>query len=135
MTLRFLGDAEPEPVIEAMEAVGAVPVFESALEGIGAFPAMQRARVAWTHARGAGWAPLAEALAHATGHLGEPVPARPFVPHATLARLPRPTDLRPHAAHDTWATWRVDEVVLFESILDPSGAVHRPVHRRRLAEA
>ena len=135
VTLRFLGDAEPEPVIEAMSAVGRVSAFDASIEGIGAFPSKQRARVAWTHARGDGWAPLAAALAHATGHLGEPVPTRPFVPHATLARLPRPTDLRDQAVDDAWATWRVEEVVLFESILDPRGAVHRPVHRQRLAEA
>ncbi len=61
--------------------------------------------------------------------------ARPFSPHLTLARVKDP-----HAARDAAAfasanatfdggTFEVKELVLFLSVLGPSGAAHTPLGR------
>lgn len=61
------------------------------------------------------------------GHVRD-VREEKFLPHLTLARFREPTDLRPPCAaigrEPVGAAWRVDEIVLYESVLRPEGARH-----------
>lgn len=72
---------------------------------------------------------LTAQVEHRLAPLGDARDARlQFVPHLTLARFREPTDLRAlrsaFGPEPVGPAWRVDEVVLYESVLDPEGARH-----------
>jgi 2'-5' RNA ligase len=131
LTLRFLGDIPREslPSLSAAveRAVRACPAAEVELEGIGMFPERGHPRVLWL-----GLAlpePIftlqaaCEAGAQAIGLAPE---TRPFRPHLTLGRWRSPAP-RPSLPEVTLGQTRLSRVVLFESQLNPSGAVHTPL--------
>lgn len=99
LTLAFLGDVphhrQDEVAAAARRAAAGRAPFRWALEGVGAFPAPVRPRVAWVgvgQGRGEIVALQADLTAelHAAG-LGPP-DGRPFAPHVTIARARgRPT--------------------------------------------
>lgn len=102
LTLRFLGEVEPEQLARLSgplaAAFDAAPPLTLALHGGGCYPPARPARVAWAGVRVAGAefdpAPLLALQARveqaAAACLGlEPEP-RPFSPHVTLARCKRP---------------------------------------------
>jgi 2'-5' RNA ligase len=108
--------------------------------GLGGFPSLGRPRVLWVGiARGvAEIAALAAAVDRATAGLGFPPESRPFRGHLTVARVRSPRGLpalveavRAAGAPD-FGAWTVSEVVLYESRLRPTGAVHVPVSRHAL---
>jgi RNA 2',3'-cyclic 3'-phosphodiesterase len=91
VTLKFLGEVPPERVADAEDALGraaaGMRAFSLAVEGAGAFPSADRARVVWV---GCEAAPPLELLQHAVEReyaaLGYPVEGRPFRPHITMGR-------------------------------------------------
>jgi 2'-5' RNA ligase len=131
VTLQFLGDDVDLGAVAAALAPLALGPGEVRLGGLGAFPNERRARIVWLGvAEGAPWLVQAAvsvgALLQPLGHDPDP---RPFHGHLTLARLRAPCDLRSVvAAVDATAgpPWRVEEIVLFESVAGPRGAQHRP---------
>lgn len=146
LTLRFLGDAEPD-ALEALHgrlagtvaAAGAPATLEPG--GTGAFPHWGRARVLWVgfeEPRAVeALAERVEADARAAGF--EP-DDRPYVPHLTLGRVRGPRGVR--RAIEAVKSWRpesgaeeVDEMILFESRLAASGATHVPLARYALGGA
>lgn len=139
LTLHFFEDLDEAQVALAREAAAegcaAVPGFEVALGGLGAFPDPRRARVLWTGVT-AGAAPL-QALQEAVGAglaaRGLPVDDRPWRPHLTLARfrLPEPAveACLPAGAAFAPTPFPVTESVLFGSRLSQVGAVHTPLGR------
>src|ERR1700690_3554908 len=143
-TLRFFGDLPEEsvaPLTSALrEAAGSTPAILLELRGIGAFPSVRQPRVVWV-GFGAGRdavEQLAERLDAALRSRGFPPEDRPFQPHATLARVRNP---RERAAAEgilerggslSFGSQRVEEIVLYESRLDPSGAEHRRLVAARL---
>lgn len=92
LTLKFLGDPQPELVPAISEALAQVAgrhrEMEVGVAGVGAFPTFRRARVLWM---GVERDPRLELLHHdvevAFESLGFPVEGRPFNPHLTLARV------------------------------------------------
>lgn len=141
ITLRFLGEVfDAAPVVAALDAAClGRPALPCVVEGLGTFPggfpAHKRARIAWAGVRAPGIDALAQAVVQATASFGEAPEDRPFVAHATLARLPRPTDLRRLAERHKatlFAEGLVDRVVLFRSTLGPGGAQHEALHTVRL---
>lgn len=85
ITLKFLGEAEPEKVINALESVKFMP-FEVALKGVGAFPNASCARVIWAGCeKGSG--EIAELHKMIEGALPQFERDRDFHPHATIARV------------------------------------------------
>lgn len=135
VTLKFLGEQEERQVASLMEVLAellaeAPPAVTVSLAGGGFFPNQSRPRVAWLGGSAPGLAQWAEAAEAAAEALGVPREGRPFALHVTLARLERPW---PPAACQRFleevSSWRlapfeVRDVVLFESVLRPSGAVY-----------
>lgn len=124
VTVKFLGEVPEERLEEVRDALEgattAASPFALALDGMGAFPRPERAKVLWV------------GLADPTGTLGDlaaavdralellvPADVRPFAAHLTLARFDPPRRL-PDGLLDTPippSGWTADRVVLFRSRL------------------
>ena len=143
LTLAFLGEVEENTAGELIERLALVhtPLFQLGYSGTGCFPSRHRPRVLWAglepHPRLMQLAAGVHEAVLACGILQE---ERPFSPHITLARLKIP------AAReiDTFLTmpqkpkfppFPVREFILFQSRLNPHGAVHIPVRTFPLAGA
>jgi 2'-5' RNA ligase len=138
LTLRFLGEIESELVprlaARVAEAVADAAPFELRLGGLVAFPSARRPRViAATAEPEAPLVALAERLEAAARRAGLPAEPRAYRPHLTLGRVrdrahPELAVLGPLVAEP----FRVAEVVLFRSDLQPDGALHTPLERMPL---
>ncbi len=136
LTVQFLGnDADVESVAAAFESAPLdLGAGEIRLGGADALGNRRRARiVALGLDAGADWVrELAAQVEHRLARLGHvsDVPGQAFRPHLTLARFRAPTDLRPLCAaigpEPVGPRWRVEDVVLFESVLRSQGAQHVP---------
>jgi len=137
LTTHFLGDTLPdrvEPITEALSVVARnVPPFEFSAGKLGAFPNLRRPRVIWVGvADTTSWlALLHEVVSESLERLGIPRDRRPFSPHLTLGRIRRQAS--PEDARDvgkaltvteagTLGTVPVETIILFKSVLRPSGA-------------
>jgi len=142
-TLKFLGSVEDKKVVLIMqaleEALRPVQCFSLGGKGIGVFPNIKRARVLWIGLQGQGLHRIAEEAETALEPLGFPRERRDFAPHLTLGRWRNP-GLQPQKLREQIERWqdydfgqsKVDEVVLFQSVLKPTGAVHSSVGMIRL---
>ena len=137
VTLRFLGEIEPELTIDlerlAQRVAGRRAPFALPLDRLGAFPSADRARVLWI---GGDASPeflgLASSLQHELAELGFPRERPPLVAHVTLARLKGRADAAVPSALGTTETptglaTRADRLVLMQSELTPTGAVYKPL--------
>jgi len=140
LTLQFLGRVDDDDALVAAlrEVTDAAAPFETELEGAGAYPSAARAKVLWIGV-GAGATELTElaaGVASVSEGLGHTIERRPYTPHLTVARVPRPHRVDPvvtelaEGLRD--ARWRVDALVLVESDTRPDGAVHTERHRLAL---
>jgi RNA 2',3'-cyclic 3'-phosphodiesterase len=128
VTLAFLGPvASEEDLARALRAsVVAIEPAVVQLGGAGAFPALRRATTCWlgVHDAAAALSRLAACVRAGSGVDDD----RPFRPHLTIARARGARDLRglvrSPGLDRVGRPWTVEEVVLFESELAPSGAVH-----------
>jgi len=143
LTLKFLGQIEGgavEAVRQVMSsAAWDVEPFEVTVAGLGAFPARGAPRVVWAGiAHGGGLAALHGQLDGALARLGVGPETRAFAPHLTLGRVKdrRGAEaLRPlleAGAAEQFGTQRVEEIVLFRSVLSPGGSTYTALHRERL---
>jgi 2'-5' RNA ligase len=142
-TLKFLGSVEDKklvPIMVALEdALRPVQCFSLLGNGIGVFPNVKRARVLWIGLQGQGLHRIAEEVETALEPLGFPRESRDFAPHLTLGRWRNPV-LQPQKLGEQIERWqdydlgksKVDEVVLFQSVLKPNGAVYSPLGVIRL---
>ncbi len=146
LTLKFLGNIESTRVIGIAGRMDAVatrhPPFSLRAGGVGAFPNLRRARVFWVGLTGD-----IDRLRHLHADLDSGLTAdgfdrasRDFRPHLTIGRSRRRINawgiekaLAPlqDLALDPF---RVDQMVLFQSILKPSGAEYERLHSARLAD-
>jgi 2'-5' RNA ligase len=136
LTLKFLGDVDPDQVPKLAQRVAAKLVGESsfdvALGGLGSFPSARAARVVWlgVSAGAAPLARLARKVDAAAARLGVPRERRPYRAHLTLGRLRRPGHVPlERAAPPDSVSFPVNEVVLFESRLSSSGSTYVPLVR------
>ena len=116
VTLRFLGEADPDEVGAAMDLAAlpsATARFGPAVDVVG-----ERALVVPV----AGLDDLAAAVTAATAHLGEPPPRRRFVGHLTLARVKPHAPMPPVLGAMVQAEMEVDEVALVRSRLEADHA-------------
>ena len=139
LTLKFLGEVEAPALEELATALaprlrghGGVSVR---LGGTGFFPSPERPRVAWVGGAADGAESIVAEVERAAEAAGFPRERRPWSIHLTQARL---KDRWPSAAVDRFLEWgeTLDleafdcrEVVLFESDLQPGGAVYTALER------
>lgn len=145
LTLKFLGATEVdliEPVGDTMDEITAgMEPFEMTVEGIGAFPHPGHPRILWAGVDD----DSAARLTDAHGDLEEMLADRfdidyddhDFQAHVTFGRVkssgaPDLPAIRPSLPSGPYGSVRVDEVVLYESELDDSGATYRAEHRSAL---
>jgi len=138
LTLKFLGDIEPsqvDPIANALEqALKLFPRFTINAKGLGVFPDEKRPRVLWVGLEGIHLAALASTVETALEPLGfEPEP-RGFKPHLTVGRW-RQSAKAPAGFGEELGRWRahafgqfdVTDIILFQSMLRPQGAIHQPL--------
>ncbi len=136
LTLKFLGNVDPERIPELIAAANArlqgAASFEVELGGLGVFPNAQRARVVWLGvcAGGAELARLARKLDRAAGRIGVERERRPFRTHLTLGRLrqPGPVPINEVPCPEG-RPFLIEEIVLYESRLSSTGARYVPLAR------
>ena len=142
LTLRFLGPVpDVEGVVAALrDSLAGVPHVDAlGLGGAGAFPNARRASVVWLGVRDGSeaLARVAAAVESASVVAGFPPEPRPFRPHVTVARVPRPREVG--AIVDALGEgpvgppWPVEDVVLVASDTRSTGAVYSEVARLPLA--
>ena len=135
LTLAFLGDVSQESLDKignSMLSIGqSFAPFEVRIGDLGAFPSRSRPKVIWIGVECC--APLMElqaALAGTLADLGLPGEDRPYTPHLTLGRSrrrdPAAGRILEARADLPIGSLTVDRMVLFESRLQPGGAVHLP---------
>jgi 2'-5' RNA ligase len=129
LTLRFIGEVDRHRALDVHAALGAIhhPGFEIALEGIHGFDRKSEPRALW-----AGVAPhaplktLHDKIGQALARIGLEPERRAFLPHITLARLPRGAGaIGPFLAGAgglSGPPFAVDAFALFESRLTAEGA-------------
>ena len=144
VTLKFLGEideemVEPVTAVVAEAAEGIAP-FQVRVAGLGAFPPRGAPRVLWAGVDDpAGQlATIHRRIDRGLAPLGFERERRRFHPHVTLGRAKDRradpglrTTLDGLCDHEL-GVQAVAEIVLFHSILDPTGAVHNPLRRHPL---
>jgi len=140
-TLKFFEDLPAGRVSAAKDAaaraVASASPFLLQLSGLGTFPPRGPARVLWAGCAAGGDAlsSLAGAVEREFAAGGFEPEARPFSPHLTLARVKDPRAAREAAAVASanvafdGGAFDVKDLVLFQSVLGPSGAAHTPLGR------
>ena len=139
LTLRFIGEVErpvAEDIAEALSRIRA-PAPVIALDGVGQFAKAGRANALWVgvHPRDA-LAALHRKVDQALVHAGLPPERRAYLPHVTVARLPRSIGQSPEitgwiARHAGLTTppFAIGHLTLYQSHLDRDGARYEPVAR------
>lgn len=137
LTMRFIGerdDAQTDAIVGTLERVRVEP-FILPVEGVGTFPPGSRAKVLWA---GLGHAhtrlfQLRKQVDDALLRVALDLDVRHFHPHMTLARLGETVDgralalwLKQHARFEA-PPFRVSEIVLYASELQPAGATYSVV--------
>jgi 2'-5' RNA ligase len=142
LTVKFLGDVEPTVVADLIAELdprlrGLEPVSVN-LGKTGFFPTATRPRVAWIGGSTEGAEEVVAAVEEATELVGFPRERRPWSAHVTLARM---KSQWPKEAVGRFLAWgdrlhleefTAREVVLFESDLQPGGAVYTALERFQL---
>lgn len=146
LTLKFLGEANPvqvDGISEILQEIaGYFSTFQIEIKGLGVFPAWNRPRVFWTGLL----APqvlfdLQKQVDEQTAALGFPSENRPFSPHLTLGRanelippqlLTSLKEVMIHEKDRSFGLVPVDRIILFQSILQPSGPVYKPISSHNL---
>lgn len=145
LTLKFLGDVLDREVPAICEAVsrasGAVSAFEMVVEGVGAFPNVERPRTLWLGASEGSdrMAELYTAIDEELGKLGYRQEGRRFKPHLTIGRVrgqsPATTQLiellEKHRDFEAGALY-VEETAVLSSDRGPQGSLYEPLGHAEL---
>ncbi|NGP88346.1 RNA 2',3'-cyclic phosphodiesterase [Fodinibius halophilus] len=132
LTLKFLGETEPDRVEQLKERLSEVrhPVFSLIIKGLGFFSRGSKPRVLWAgivnNDRLDGLHNKIEKICTSMGFKAE---VRPFKPHITLARLKGISKRKVTSFIDQHKQFQlpkvqIHEFALYESKLDSEGAVH-----------
>ena len=138
LTLKFLGDVDMSRVAAVTALLAdtvSVASFALASGGLGVFPSVKRPRVLWMGVAGetARFIDFARLLDARLADLGFAKERRPFRAHLTLGRFKGKTDPKRlagvllAAAGTDSVPFEADRVILFQSELKPTGAVHTPL--------
>ena len=134
LTLKFLGEIDPAVLPGLNGVLRALPVpapFTLRLEGMGAFPTLQRPRVIWCGIEGArpALSLLQESVETACVQAGFERENRPFQPHLTLGRVQGKRNLQAlldyiRIAPSPKCEFVVDHYRIYRSTLTPRGAIY-----------
>ncbi len=145
LTLKFLGDIDPSRVPAAAAqmdaAAGATAAFSLTAKGVGVFPDLRHARVIWVGLTGDldRLKTIQTGLESGLESVGFKRETRGFGAHLTIGRIRRRIDAQligeslvplKAVASDGF---RVDRLMLFKSILTPSGPEYTLLHTSHLA--
>ncbi len=134
LTVKFLGESESERLDALVESL--TPALEGlhpvtfALNGTGFFPSARRPRVAWIGGTATGAEPVIASVERSAARAGWAAEQRRWSLHLTLARLRSPWSRTATSRFLEWGEhleldpFRCSELVLFSSVLRPSGAVY-----------
>ncbi|MFN8587923.1 MAG: RNA 2',3'-cyclic phosphodiesterase [Candidatus Eisenbacteria bacterium] len=139
-TLRFLGEQDDAGFAAAesalRDAARSQAACSLALGGLGAFPNAKRARVLWAGLTSgeAELRKLSKALESALGKHGFAPSDHDFEPHLTLGRVRTPADWSERLAKTPAPTarFRVDKLLLVQSVLAPGGSKYDVVAEAKL---
>ena len=144
LTLAFLGDTEDERIniadIALRQKCTGFGEFEFDLNGTGVFKNFREPRVIWTGIeRGEKLISLNDIVNKGLTDCGFRLEERPFKPHITLGRVKFIKDYR--LLEFSLERYRgihfqkvnISEIILFESILNPSGPVYKPLGKYPLS--
>lgn len=145
LTVKFLGDVE-ETTIDLIaralrQHIAPFPRFTINAKGLGVFPDVKRPQVLWVGLEGIHLAELASTVETALKPLGFEPEKRGFKPHLTIGRW-RERDKSTAkfiAELERWAGYEfgkseVRNIILFQSMLRPEGAIHRPLEKILLSD-
>jgi 2'-5' RNA ligase len=142
LTLKFLGELPGERLPKLVGSVAgkltSVEPFDAALGGLGAFPDARKARIVWVGVREGQplLARIARKLDASAGRVGVERERRPFHAHLTIGRLRSPARVPvERLAGPDLTPFLVEEVVLYESRLSPTGATYIPLTRLPLGRS
>lgn len=116
ITVRFLGEADPAAVGEALDGLAVPPLHVGLGPGVDIFAD----RVLVIPASGLDG--IAGDIAARTRDLGEPVPRRRFIGHLTLARLRGVGRIDDIIGSSVSTGFALERITLVRSRLEPSGA-------------
>jgi 2'-5' RNA ligase len=142
LTLKFLGDIptdQQDAILRAMaESVRLFPPFSAVLSGSGGFPDLNHPRVFWIGI-GHGAQELTDLsirLNNALIPLGFEKDKRPYQAHLTLGRVRSMRGISTVAKRleDPFASesFRVNEIILYKSDLNPAGSVYTVLDRAKM---
>lgn len=145
LTLKFIGDTGERELAALEEAVSEIavasPRFELTLAGTGTFPLRGPARILWL---GVEAPPVLAEIAHRLESecraLGFEPENRKFSPHLTIGRVREPGRSgglgEKHRSKDFGPVrMAVEEIVIYESRLQPGGSVYTNIAAARLKPA
>ncbi len=135
LTLKFLGEADPEIIPKLEEslksATQAEHSFELRLRGLGCFPNLKSPRVIWCGLEGdtESLSRLQQRVETVCNEFGFPPEARAFKPHLTLGRVKGKRNLQPlvdciKIGSDLERSFKADHFNVYRSTLRPTGAVY-----------
>ena len=146
LTLKFLGDTEPDQVPPLVEAVSGVTSkvmpFPISVTGAGAYPKLRSPRVLWAGVveNSGTLKRLVKSIEEETEKFGWEREKREFSPHITIGRvkgnmnIARLITAMKEMKEEHWGDQEAGEVVLYSSELKPGGAVYEKVHVFGLGE-
>ncbi len=135
ITLKFLGETDRDQLPELIRGLKSIrhSAFQMTISGFGTFPGKGRPKILWIGiARPEPLKDLQQKIEQQCIEIGFEAEDRPFIPHITLARIkgtPRRDVMSFINQHKKVRIpgVPVNEFVLYESKLDPDGAVHEKV--------
>lgn len=137
LTLKFLGEIDYRQVVPIVDRLHAALREQAALQvtarGLGGFPNLNRPRVIWVGLSGNGLTELRDRVEAALVRLDFPPEARRFTPHMTLGRVRSQRGwnqvlaLIRQSEQADFGQSVIDTVTVYQSDLQPTGAVYTPL--------
>lgn len=146
LTLKFLGETDPETVSELAHALRAVAhpaqALNLQLSGLGCFPNQKKPRIVWCGIRGdiEQLEILQEMVERTCMDFGFEPEIRPFRPHLTLGRVRGKKNLQMLVDNimkdsDLESGFCADHLNIYKSVLKPQGAVYTVLQTIALEQA
>ncbi len=139
LTLKFLGDTDevfiPGIINALQQSVSGIKPFDINIKGMGKFSSFGHTKVIWLGVddKTNSLSDIATQVNKNLIDLGFAFEKRSFKAHLTLARVKYIrnenflSDLIQNYAHTQFQNHKVKEIILYQSILKPSGPIYKPI--------